>query len=137
MIHIFTYGSLMFEPVWSAVVRGRYQSSPATLSGFVRRCVRNEHYPVIYPDSAAADIDGVVYFDVASDDLLRLDRFEGEYYSRKPLQLKTARQETLVADGYILKEEYSYIATEQPWDPENFRQTGLSAFLARYQGFGR
>ncbi len=137
MIHLFTYGSLMFEPVWSAVVRGRYQSSPATLSGYLRRCVLNELYPVIYPDPAAADIDGVVYFDVASDDLLRLDRFEGEYYCRKPLQIKTALPSTLVAEGYILRDDCRHIATEEPWDPEAFRKTGIAAFLARYQGFCR
>jgi gamma-glutamylcyclotransferase (GGCT)/AIG2-like uncharacterized protein YtfP len=137
MRHIFTYGSLMFEPVWSAVVRGRYQSSPATLSGFVRRCVQNEHYPVIYADPAAPDIDGVVYFDVALDDLLCLDRFEGEYYGRKTLQIKTAAKGTLPADGYILKDDYKHIATDEPWDPLSFRETGISAFLARYRGFGR
>lgn len=137
MIHIFTYGSLMFEPVWSAVVQGRYQSSPATLPGFVRRCVRNEHYPVIYPDSAAVDIDGVVYLDVAVDDLERLDRFEGEYYTRKPLQIRTETHGFLGVEGYILKDEYRHIATDEPWDPEAFRQTGISAFLARYQGIGR
>ena len=43
--HVFTYGSLMFEPVWGGVVAGRYRSMPAVLPGYRRQRVRGPWDP--------------------------------------------------------------------------------------------
>ena len=43
--HVFTYGSLMYAPVWERVVVGRYQAAQASAAGFRRHAVRGETYP--------------------------------------------------------------------------------------------
>ena len=45
MSHVFTYGSLMFDRVWSRVVCGTYPAAAATLSGFRRQRVLDQDYP--------------------------------------------------------------------------------------------
>lgn len=135
MSHVFTYGSLMFDQVWSRVVQGRYQSRQASLSGYRRCGVKHEHYPVIYRDSEASEIVGVVYLDVNSEDLLRLDRFEGGYYVRIPLKIRAAGDLKLLAETYVLKDQYRHIASAEQWDPEVFETSGITPFLRKYQGF--
>ncbi|MGD2119054.1 MAG: gamma-glutamylcyclotransferase [Chromatiales bacterium] len=133
-MHVFTYGSLMFAPVWNKVVRRSYRSTAASLAGHVRRPVKNEAYPVIYP-ATAERVSGLLYFDVAADDLRRLDLFEGEYYQRQSLSVCIADGSTLVADTYVVKPQFRHIAAAGDWDPEYFRRHGMQAFLRRYQGF--
>ena len=99
MVSVFTYGSLMFDPVWSRVVAGSYERCEAILQGYDRKAVRGETYPVLMPSSALSQVQGVVYCNVSSADLARLDHFEGEYISgrrnrssprkRKPFLLRS------------------------------------------------
>ena len=42
--NIFTYGSLMFAPVWQQVVKGQYQAIPSVLADHQRLAVLNEDY---------------------------------------------------------------------------------------------
>lgn len=81
--HIFTYGCLMFDPVWTRVVGGRYKKRTARLDGFCRRRMHGQIYPAVVPCSAEAHVEGVLYLDVDEADIGRLDRFEGKYYKRQ------------------------------------------------------
>ena len=83
MNHLFTYGTLMFEEIWSLVVCGSYRSRTGTLRGFTRKAVKGAEYPVIYPGSRDDLVQGTVYFDVTPADIERLDIFEGDYYARQ------------------------------------------------------
>ncbi|MCX5753855.1 MAG: gamma-glutamylcyclotransferase, partial [Candidatus Krumholzibacteria bacterium] len=47
-MNLFTYGSLMFDEVWSRLVRGDYLQRPGRLHGFTRRQVCDDVYPVIF-----------------------------------------------------------------------------------------
>lgn len=136
MQHVFTYGSLMFEPVWSRVVHGGYASRPATLRGFQRLAVKGEEYPVAVPASPHSGISGVLYLDVQAGDIARLDAFEGEYYVRQKQPVTTETGEILTAGVYILKNRYRQIAANSAWDAEAFAAHGIQRFLARYRGFG-
>jgi gamma-glutamylcyclotransferase (GGCT)/AIG2-like uncharacterized protein YtfP len=82
-MNIFTYGSLMFERVWTVVVAGTYRKTNARLLGYQRRKIRGEAYPALVPGAADDQVDGVVYLDVGQRDAVRLDRFEGAFYSKK------------------------------------------------------
>ncbi|MDY0357237.1 MAG: gamma-glutamylcyclotransferase family protein [Sedimentisphaerales bacterium] len=133
-MHLFTYGSLMFESVWRRLVRGTYASRPARLHGFARRKVRDDVYPVIFRTHDAEWVDGLVYLDLGAEDLKRLDFFEGEFYDRQS-QTVVAGRETITADAYVLRDEYLHMTDHAPWDPQWFGREGLAAFLGRYKGF--
>lgn len=135
MQNIFTYGSLMFDPVWTRVVRGCYQSCPATLTGYQRLAVKGEEYPVAIPASPEHRIRGVLYLGVTPQDVAKLDDFEGEYYIRLNTPVITDAGEIPDADVYILRPQYRHIAAPEEWDAEHFRTIGIKAFMARYQGF--
>ena len=46
--NVFTYGSLMYEAVWTRVVRGQYASVRARLAGFRRLAIRDESLSLIH-----------------------------------------------------------------------------------------
>jgi gamma-glutamylcyclotransferase (GGCT)/AIG2-like uncharacterized protein YtfP len=134
-MHLFVYGSLMFEPVWSRLVEGTYAKRPARLYGFARRRVRNDVYPVIFPSLGAEWVDGQVYLHVGDDDLKRLDFFEGEFYDRQSHAVTVAPFEKTAADVYVLRDEYLHMTDDTAWDPQWFAEEGLALFLGHYKGF--
>lgn len=133
-MHVFTYGSLMFEPVWSLVVRGRYQASSARLSGYQRRVVIGQTYPGLWPGKADCNIEGVLYHNVTDADVGRLDRFEGRYYQRRTLSC-VSNGERVEAAVYVFRPQFGRLLGNRCWDPVQFAQRGLPRFLARYRGF--
>jgi gamma-glutamylcyclotransferase (GGCT)/AIG2-like uncharacterized protein YtfP len=136
--HIFTYGSLMFPEVWHDVVKQRYESQSAWVDGFRRTCIQDDNYPVVLPRSGQKDLEGVVYFSVKSQDIARLDRFEGDYYFRRrirPRILLDGDAKTIEADLYVLKPKYAELASLRPWDPEFFERREMRFFRKKYSGF--
>ncbi len=131
---VFTYGSLMFPSVWSAVVRGSYPGRRAVLQGFRRYAVRGETYPAAVRDPDAR-IAGQLYAGVDADDLARLDAFEGNEYQRITVPVRL-----IAADGRqgeeIEAELYLFLPADRidprDWDPDRFRTDALSTFIARY-----
>ena len=124
--HVFTYGSLMFAPVWTRVVTGRYRDICGTLDGHRRFAVRDQDYPGII-EADGARVDGVLYLDVDGADLVRLDRFEGDEYRRGAVTVACA-------DGVLREAEtYLYLPHDRlrdvPWEPGAF---ALDRFLATY-----
>ncbi len=135
-MHLFVYGSLMFEEVWSRLVRGSYVRRTARLHGFTRRKVREDVYPVIFKSCDSDWVDGMAYLDVGEEDIQRLDFFEGDFYDRQNHPVVLEGAEKAVAAVYVLKDDYCYMTDEVGWDPEWFAQEGLALFLGRYKGFG-
>jgi gamma-glutamylcyclotransferase (GGCT)/AIG2-like uncharacterized protein YtfP len=129
MRNIFTYGSLMFDPVWSRVVGSRYDRCEAILQGYDRKGVRGEVYPAIIPGGAHSQVPGLVHLDVSTADMEKLDQFEGEYYFRKTVQVITLDMAILPAEIYVLKQEYYAIISNRDWDPVHFATTGIHYFM--------
>ena len=125
-MHVFTYGSLMFAEVWQRVVRGHYASYTAMLDGYRRFAVRDDTYPGIIASSGST-VEGLVYTDVDTADLARLDDFEGALYRRIDAEVTAADGHTLKAQTYLCLQPDCL--SDQPWVPESF---ALSRFLATY-----
>jgi gamma-glutamylcyclotransferase (GGCT)/AIG2-like uncharacterized protein YtfP len=134
-MHVFVYGSLLFEEVWSRLVRGSYVRRAARLHGFTRRRVRGDVYPVIVKSHNADWVDGMVYLNVTEEDIRRLDVFEGDFYDRQNHGVVVEASEKAVAAVYVLKDDYDYMTDDVGWDPEWFAREGLVIFLGRYRGF--
>jgi gamma-glutamylcyclotransferase (GGCT)/AIG2-like uncharacterized protein YtfP len=134
-MHIFTYGSLMFEDVWKRVVLGNYENYTGTLFGYRRRCLSEESYPVAFEGSPHERIWGRIYLNVNNEDLARLDVFEGSQYERKSENVELDDGKSINADVYILKTKYYDKIVDTPWDVEWFEHIGMAQFLEKYQGF--
>jgi gamma-glutamylcyclotransferase (GGCT)/AIG2-like uncharacterized protein YtfP len=148
--HVFTYGSLMFERVWSRVAAGTYATAVATLAGYRRQRVRGEDYPsltVSAGDQAGEDaarcsaqepVHGLLYLDVDAADLGALDAFEGPEYRRIRVEVTVQEQvEGGPPPGSAVEAEtYLYVDDGRvepgPWDPEEFERQRMDRFLGRY-----
>ncbi|WGO99001.1 gamma-glutamylcyclotransferase [Saccharophagus degradans] len=133
--HIFTYGSLMFAPVWRGIVDGEYRHSSAAATGIKRVKIvgqsASESYPVAFRHPSAPSLTGQLYLNVEPSDLQKLDAFEGSYYQRETIQV-IADGAPYQADIYLLKRQYLHLATELPWSPQDFERDHLEAFIREY-----
>ncbi|MBT4288169.1 MAG: gamma-glutamylcyclotransferase [Deltaproteobacteria bacterium] len=134
--NIFTYGPLMFPMVWDQVVKGSYNLSPAVLSEHICYQIKGADYPVMIP-KLLHNVKGMVYFNVAQDDIKRLDKFEGEYYFRLSVTATQYDKEQVMVDTYILKPEYYSVMEEKRWDVKQFQIEGLDRFMKSYFGFDK
>jgi hypothetical protein len=82
-------------------------------------------------------VEGRLYFDVHSADLLRLDRFEGPPYDRVERFCHVASGLSAPAAVYVWKEEFRSQVNPTPWLVGDFERDGLRRFLATFGGFRR
>jgi gamma-glutamylcyclotransferase (GGCT)/AIG2-like uncharacterized protein YtfP len=117
-MNIFTYGSLMFPQVWERVVRSDYRATSARLDGYARFAIAGETYPGMVAQRIAS-VQGVLYFEIAPQDLAALDAFEGAEYRREPVQVMLESGEAVSATTYVylLPQKLSASA----WLPEAFQ----------------
>jgi len=134
-MNIFTYGTLMFSPVWDTVVKANYRASSAVLRGYKRRKIINDNYPVAFEADAEDFINGIVYYDVEPADINRLDEFEGSYYRRTLINAELSEHRPIEADVYIIKPRYRHLISSQEWNPDDFQERCLSEFMSAYEGF--
>lgn len=135
-MHVFTYGSLMFQRVWPKVVGGMYEKADARLHGFKRRKIRGKNYPAVLRGTNLDYVDGKIYFDVNNNDMDLLDKFEGEYYQRERTECELPDGSIITAGAYVLKEKYWKLIEDEEWDLNWFSETGIHSFPKDYQGFG-
>ena len=135
MSHLFTYGSLMFDQVWSLLINHDYQRSYGILNGFIRKAVINEHYPVVFRTSDTDRVEGLLYYNLRDADFRKLDAFEGEFYRRQQETIVLPQGLEIDAEVYVLKNSYLHIASEHAWDPDRFLQEGMRLFIDHYFGF--
>jgi gamma-glutamylcyclotransferase (GGCT)/AIG2-like uncharacterized protein YtfP len=126
MRNVFTYGSLMFDEVWTRVVKGRYRSIAATLADHARFAVADQDYPGMIP-LGGGRVEGVLHLDVDEADLARLDRFEGDDYLRLSVSLACADGATRAGETYVYLLRDRLL--ESSWDPGAF---AMAHFIATY-----
>lgn len=128
--NVFTYGSLMFAPVWLSVCSQTYLTLPATLQGYRRHCVQGESYPALVPEKGAS-VTGLVYRNVTADDCRKLDQFEGAEYVGRSATVESS-------EGTINAVFYEFVALDkllrQDWNVAQFEEKGLQTFLSRQVG---
>jgi gamma-glutamylcyclotransferase (GGCT)/AIG2-like uncharacterized protein YtfP len=96
-MNIFTYGSLLDDDIRSRVLCKHIDGEKDTLSGYRV----SEHtvlpYPTIVPFK-----EGSVYgkvFDVTSEDLQRLDKYETQYYTKINVLLDSGKKSLVYIDS--------------------------------------
>lgn len=129
--HIFVYGSLMFDQVWSRVVQGSYSSVRATLTDHRRYVVQDETYPAVMPLPGSM-VYGLLYMNVDQQDILRLDAFEGSQYLRDQAYVTDDQGKVWRAGFYRWLLPGKLI--NRDWDPEYFKAEDLLKFMNKYLG---
>ncbi len=130
--HVFVYGSLMYLPVWSQVVRGVYACENAVAKGFQRYAVPNETYPGMVREQAE-QVQGLLWLNVQPQDLERLDAFEGTEYERATIDVQLNKDSSFIQAGAYLWRDPSTLS-KQLWSVATFERDGMHAFLDRHVG---
>ena len=134
MENLFAYGTLMCDDIMREVAGCRLSHVTGTLKGYRRRSVKGEYYPALVPDEDGR-VDGVVYHSVPASAWERLDRFEGELYARRRVQIELNDGTALRADAYVVKPEYLDRLEPSEWDFAEFLRNGKVRFQSHYKGF--
>jgi gamma-glutamylcyclotransferase (GGCT)/AIG2-like uncharacterized protein YtfP len=138
IMHVFTYGTLMFPEVWQAVVGRQFKSMEATAPGFAIYRVVDAVFPGIVKAGDDDAVQGVVYLDVDDASVARLDTFEDTFYERQALWLRCADGQTLAAETYVVPPQNRRVLTDEVWRREEFIASGgLQRFTSGFQGFDR
>ncbi len=135
MADLFVYGTLMCADILKTVAGELPVRAEAVLHGYRRFEVRGERYPAIIATEGAS-VEGLVCFDIGRKSWHRLDRFEGEMYQRRLVEVK-------LKDGDSTKKAYAYVARKdfedrlgpEEWSFEMFKKTGKGDFINGYGGY--
>ena len=133
-IALFVYGSLELAEVMRCVTGHEFRARPATLPGHRRCIIRGEVYPGMVAN-AHTSVRGVLYEELAEDDLHSLDLFEGEPYQRQRVSVVCEGAVEVVAFTYVVRAEHARLLTDVAWDRDLFRDRHLSEFLDRCRHF--
>lgn len=116
---LFAYGTLMCKDIMMEAAGCYPASCRGVLTGYSRHPIKGEVYPAIIPDEKGR-VEGVLYFGISTQALERLDRFEGEMYSRQSVEIRPSDETTLPAETYVLRPEFLHHVDGTEWDFDNF-----------------
>ena len=131
---LFAYGSLMCADIMASVVGGHLRCTPATLPGYRRFLVREEQYPGVIAGMGGA-VAGLVYHDISVEGWSRLDRFEGEMYTRLPVSVQDTNGHEFRVCCYVVRNEFHHRLTTTEWNYAAFLRQGKQIFQSQYCGF--
>ena len=134
-MNLFVYGTLMCDDIMQEVSGISLAHEPAILAGYIRRSVKGEQYPAVVYEKTGR-VEGVVYRAIPGPALNRLDRFEGDMYYRKEVEIKLSNGLILSAETYVVKPEFLNLLEAAEWDFKNFLRNGKSRFQKHYKGYG-
>jgi gamma-glutamylcyclotransferase (GGCT)/AIG2-like uncharacterized protein YtfP len=134
MNNLFTYGSLMCSDIMFKVAGCRADFTPAILLNFFRSRIINQEYPGIVPQSGTT-VPGVLYLNLSTEAIKRLDAFEGELYRREEIEVITETYNSVTAMTYVIKPQHSTLLTNEEWSFSSFLSSGKKKFEQSYLGF--
>ena len=111
---LFVYGTLMVPEVVRRLLGHELHMRPARLGGFSRFRVKEAVYPGIIVGAADDFVDGQLLSGMTQADWETLDRYEGNEYARRSVQVLGVDGEELLADAYVFK--HPGFLTDEPWD---------------------
>ena len=134
MENLFAYGTLMCEDIMEEVSGCRLPRASGTLRAYCRRSVKGERFPALLADEGGS-VQGVVYRKVPAWAWERLDRFEGEMYERRVVQIELEEGAMVPAAAYVVKPEFVDQLDPFDWDFADFLRNGKERFQKGYRGF--
>ena len=111
-----------------------HRSRSATLTGYIRKTLKQEVYPAIIPH-ADAIVEGVLYVDVSPGAFGRLDQFEGPLYIRTGVVVLAQDGDRVAAQTYVLDAAHTDRLSDTDWSYSTFMNGSKGTFQSTYQGF--
>ena len=133
-MHLFAYGTLMHPAIIKAVTGNVYTGIKAKLPDYSRRALRNEVYPAIIAEPGA-NVEGVLYQNIQPEAWMRLDRFEGDMYDRKVVQVEIEGGPEVRCSTYVIKPQYMHVLDQVPWNYHAFLLHHQQQFSKDYFGW--
>ena len=99
----------------------------ALLSGYARFRISGEAYPGIV-ERIGARTEGVLIAGIGERLWLQLDGFEGEYYERRSVRVRTD-DGFAEAQTYVISPTWRHLLSDEAWSPEWFREHHMSAYV--------
>ena len=128
-MNLFCYGTLMLPEVMQAVIGRCIQpTKSANLGHFRLNTVRNSAYPAIRPDNSAS-VSGVVYQGLRTDEIRKLDEYEGIEYYRVLRKVRLFNATSIYCWVYVYKESYTSHLLSEEWSLDEFKIKHLASYL--------
>ena len=134
MQNLFAYGTLMCAAIMREVSGLSTTQMAGVVKDYSRRAVKGECYPALVADDGS-QVDGVVYCGISAVAWNRLDRFEGELYSRRLVAVELNDGSITDAFTYVIRPNFRRMLSEKDWDYAAFLQDGIVGFKRRYCGY--
>lgn len=128
---LFCYGTLQVPAVMQAVIGRPLRGVDAALPGFGAFQVLRAEYPGLLP-SRSQTTRGILYGDLARDELAVLDRFEGPLYRRRHQIVRLADGRRVQAWTYMVRPGHYRQLTAVPWRLERFMRSQYPRFMKRF-----
>jgi gamma-glutamylcyclotransferase (GGCT)/AIG2-like uncharacterized protein YtfP len=132
---LFTYGTLMCDDIMRSVAGCSLPHTHAVLPNFRRYTVKGEVYPALVVHKGDR-VEGVVYHDIPDTAWFRLDRFEGEMYERRLVNVVLPDGSAETVYTYVIRPEFEGRLDSTEWDFDTFLRSGKTSFETEYPGYG-
>lgn len=129
MKDIFVYGTLLNDEVLKILFGSTLTKYRARLPGYKRVKVRGEPYPAIRADGSSG-VDGALITGLSSDDLIRLDQYEGRYYKRESVVVYINGNVPQHCQTYVFRPQYYEFLSSEAWCNKSFRKEHMQFFLS-------
>ena len=130
---LFAYGTLRFAPVLRALAGRSFAARDAELEGFAVQRLRGRAYPGLVPAPGSV-ARGVLYLGLDAATLALLDRFEGPWYERRRVRVRSDGAEPW-AFTYLLRPARHRELAGAAWDAERFAARHLATWIAACRAF--
>jgi gamma-glutamylcyclotransferase (GGCT)/AIG2-like uncharacterized protein YtfP len=129
-MRLFSYGTLQFPEVLSAVTGCHLEGVKAVLDDYACYLVAGKVYPGIIPEREAS-VEGLVYTGVGEAHFRKLDRFEGDLYERVRVCVTDTEGNPLQAWTYVIRDAMRERLSRTAWNREDFAVEHLPGFLKK------
>lgn len=129
VMHLFTYGTLVFPEVWQRIAVREATAERATLCGFAIYRVKDAIFPGIVRAGEMDRVSGMLYRDLDDDTLFELDAYESDFYQRLAVSVVTEEGELVECQSYLVPDSRRDMLTDEPWDAQWFAEHKLAKYL--------
>ena len=130
---LFVYGSLQSPGVLKVLLGRIPRRRRAKLNGYTRFRVPGRRYPGINEEGGSC-VDGSLLSDLTVSETVLLDRFEGEEYLKRKVEVfeEEYRDERVDAYAYVFR---NVVTAREDWSLEEFENFHLEGFLKLCEEF--
>lgn len=118
-VRVFVYGSLLIPEIVRTVLGRTPTATPAVLQGYRRCSLRGQAFPGLLRAPGHRTRGALI--ELAPAELRRLDRYEDDFYLRRPVTVALDDGSPVRAQTYVLSAKHRRLASGRAWSLATFR----------------